>query len=76
MKKLVYLAALAACLFSGVVQSQEPGPKCKRCSLRPAANDQPNQYEFYEDYLKAQEGKGPQGSQKIEDKRQPKPAAV
>lgn len=29
--------------------------ECKKCSLRPRPNTQPNQYEYYEDYLKSLE---------------------
>jgi hypothetical protein len=61
MKKNIYLAGLAICLFSGIAQAEESEvniPQCKKCSLRPRSNDQPNQYEYYEDYLKVQETKG------------------
>lgn len=61
MEKIIYLAGLTICLFSNLVQAEEPKaniPQCKKCSLRPRPNDQPHQYEYYEDYLKAQRTKG------------------
>lgn len=42
-------------------------PACKACALRARPNTQPNQYEYYEDYLKAQENqKNPSEQQSVQ----------
>lgn len=59
MLKKSLLFVLLSSAFLGALQADEQTEayECKRCSLRPRPNTQPNQYEFYEDYLKAQEQK-------------------
>lgn len=66
----IYLIALVmgSLAVAGYAEDDDNGvPYCKKCSLRPRPNTQPNQYEYYEDYLKNRDSK--EKSQKPQDNK-------
>lgn len=52
-KQFIQIFLLTNVFCSLVIGTEEEMPVgCKQCRLRAQTNSQPNQYEYYEDYLK------------------------